>query len=75
MIDKRTFQKGNFKAKTSKVSEHPAYLFLIKDKNHAYKVDEIAKAIKFNKSTVRCALRKLQHKKLVLHKAPYFIAI
>jgi len=71
MISIQSFRIGNFKLRNTK-EEHPVKIFLEKNKDKAYKVDEIAKATKMNEDTVRSMLGKLVKEKVILHKQPYF---
>lgn len=73
-ITKRRFVSGSFKEKREHdVKKHSVAVFLKNKSTHAFKANEIAKAVKRNKNTVRGILRKLTKKGLVEHKTPYFI--
>lgn len=73
-IKREDFNRGNFNTRhTGSQDEHPVTWWLRKHSGEAYTVDEIAKAIGYQKSTVRGFLRKLRSKGFVVHKAPYFM--
>jgi len=67
----KNFVENKFKRNQFKKIEHPVLIFL-KKKKRAFKVNEIVKATKMNKNTIRSMLRKLIKQKIVEHKSPYF---
>lgn len=74
MITKKEFDTSNFpkRASTNRRS-HPIYLFLKKNKGHAFKTLEIVKGTKMKQNTVRGMLTQLIKDKLVSHNTPYFM--
>lgn len=71
-IKRKDFNKGNFVQKVTNRDKHPIVIFLKKNKDKAFRVDEIVKATKVRVFATRSLLRKLKQTKKVLHKAPYF---
>ena len=73
-ITRERFEKGDFNSR-SKKGEKNYVLEFLRTNDKAYRVDEIAKAVKRKPSTVSQNLRKLIYKKLVKVTVPYYIAV
>lgn len=73
MITREQFRKGNFRSVNSIDSGHPVLIFLKKNPNRAYKIAEIAKAVRKNTSTVRATMRRYIKQGAVERKSPYYI--
>ena len=73
-ITRKEFVKGNFEGFVAygKRQDHPISKFLRENYQFAFKIEEIARKVKMNKSTVRSMLTELKKDKLVVHKTPYF---
>lgn len=73
-VSRQAFVKGNFEKKTKNRKNHPILVFLEKNRDRAYNVAEIKKAVKMNENTIRSMMGKLIKEGLVEHKRPYYLA-